>query len=121
MARSPDIKMSEAWPRVWTPFFLFFAVDTRSLWCSHLRPLDTRADPASSPSVPEHPHEFRVHLGGPASTSAGHLIDGEIGGDHVSHEHSSSKNKFTAQYKQAALEFPIRFQLRLHLKNPPVV
>ena len=73
------------------------------------------------PQFLKHPHELQVHLGGPASTSAGHLIDGEIGGDHVSHEHSSSKNKFTAQYKQAALEFPIRFQLRLHLKNPPVV
>ncbi len=73
------------------------------------------------PQFLKHPHEFRVHLGGPASTSAGHLIDGEIGGDHVSHEHSSSKNKFTAQYKRAALEFPIRFQLRLHLKNLPVV
>ena len=56
-----------------------------------------------------------------ASKSAGHLFDGEVGGDHVSHEHSSSKNKCPALYEQAALEFPIRFKLRLHLKNQPVV
>ncbi len=31
-----------------------------------------------------------------ASKSAGHLFDGEVGGDHVSHEHSSSNNKCPA-------------------------
>ena len=37
----------------------------------------------------QHQHEFRIRLGDPASTSAGHLIDEEIGGDNDSHEHSS--------------------------------
>jgi len=48
------------------------------------------------PKFLKHPHEFRVHLGGPATTSAGHLIDGEIGGDYVSGHHCSSNNKSTA-------------------------
>ncbi|MEC7213606.1 MAG: hypothetical protein VXW26_04260 [SAR324 cluster bacterium] len=39
----------------------------------------------------QHPHEFMIRLGGPASTSSGHLIDGVVGGDPVSHEHSSNK------------------------------
>ena len=41
-------------------------------------------------------HELLIHFIKAASTSSGHLIDGEIGGDHVSHEHSSNKNQCSA-------------------------
>ena len=44
----------------------------------------------------QHQHEFRIRLGDPSSTSSGHLIGEEIGGDHVSHEHSSNMNKCSA-------------------------
>jgi len=48
------------------------------------------------PEFLQHPHELIVHFIDATTATAGHLIDGEIGGDHVSHEHPSSKNKCTA-------------------------
>ena len=48
------------------------------------------------PQFLKHPHEFRVHLGGPASTSAGHLIDREIWGYHLSHKDPRGENELTA-------------------------
>ena len=36
-------------------------------------------------------HELLIHFIESASAASGHLIDGEVGGDHVSHEHSSNK------------------------------
>ena len=48
----------------------------------------------------------------PATTTfAGHLIDGEVWGDHFSHEQPRSDEKGSALNKPTALKFPIRFQL----------
>ena len=41
-------------------------------------------------------HELLIHFIKSASTSSGHPINGEVGGDHVSHKHSSNKNQCSA-------------------------
>ena len=41
-------------------------------------------------------NELLIHFIKSASAAAGHLIDGEVGCDHVSHEHSSNKNQCSA-------------------------
>ena len=41
-------------------------------------------------------HELLIHFIKSASAAAGHLGDREVGGDHVSHEHSSNKNQCSA-------------------------
>ena len=48
------------------------------------------------PQFLKHPHEFRVHLGSPASTSAIHLIDREFWGDHLNHKDPRGENELTA-------------------------
>ena len=58
----------------------------------------------------------------PATTTfAGHLIDGEVWGDHFSHEQPRSDEKGSALNKPIALQFPIRFQFCSDFGNDFVI
>ncbi len=56
-----------------------------------------------------------------ASATASHLGLAEIGCDHVSHEQPGGNNECATVYKPTALEFPIRFQLGLHLNDQTII
>ena len=73
------------------------------------------------PKFLQHPHEFWVHIGGPTSTSACHLIDGEVWADHFSHEQPRSDEKGSALNKPTALQFPIRFQFFADFGNDFII
>ena len=58
----------------------------------------------------------------PATTTfAGHLIDGEVGGDHFSHAQPRSDEKGSALNKPTALQFPIRFLFCVDFGNEFVI
>ena len=58
----------------------------------------------------------------PATTTfAGHLIDGEVGGYHISHKKPCSDEKSSALNKPTALQFPIRFQFCADFGNDFVI
>ena len=69
----------------------------------------------------EHPHKFPIHFMPATTTFAGHLIDGEVGGDHFSHEQPRSDEKGSALNKPTALQFPIRFQFCADFGNDFVI